>query len=252
MDKQQIAGCFARARRTYDREAHVQLQVAGRMLNFLRQTCTEETHLSHIVEIGCGTGLYSRLLFRTFRPQTLWLNDLCPEMEENLADLLAQSGVSFTPGDAEAIPLPCPAHVITSCSTFQWLTDLPAFFHRCHQALLPGGILAFSTFGPENLREIRSLTGNGLHYFTPTEIREMLIPGFQILHASEEVATLTFPTPTDVLRHLKQTGVTGTEKRIWTRARLQHFNEEYLRLFPTEDGQVSLTYHPVYVIVEKK
>ena len=80
----------------------------------------------------------------------------------------------------------------------------------------------------------------------------MLSPDFHVLHASEEVATLTFPTPTEVLRHLKQTGVTGTEKRIWTRTRLQQFTEEYIRLFSTTDGQVSLTYHPIYILAKKK
>ena len=80
----------------------------------------------------------------------------------------------------------------------------------------------------------------------------MLSPDFHVIHASEEVAILTFPTPTEVLRHLKQTGVTGTEKRIWTRTRLQQFSETYIRLFSTEEGPVSLTYHPMYVIAEKR
>ena len=91
-----------------------------------------------------------------------------------------------------------------------------------------------------------------MHYPTLPELCEMLSSNYRVLYASEEVATLAFPTPTEVLRHLKQTGVTGTEKRIWTRTRLQHFTEEYIRLFPTEDGQVTLTYHPVYVIAERR
>lgn len=252
MDKQRIAECFARARQTYEREAHVQHQVAERMLTYLLEACPDRTVFTHIAEVGCGTGLYSHLLQQTFRPEMLWLNDLCPEMKESLTDLLVLPTVSFTPGDAEEVVLPRQARTITSCSTFQWFTDLPAFFHRCYQVLPPRGILAFTTFGGENLREIRTLTGHGLHYPTLPELCEMLSSNYRVLYASEEVATLAFPTPTEVLRHLKQTGVTGTEKRIWTRTRLQHFTEEYSRLFPTEDGQVTLTYHPVYVIAERR
>ena len=252
MDKQQIAECFARARKTYDREARVQHQVAERMLGFLLHTLTKGQTCLRIAEVGCGTGIYSRLLFDALHPQQLWLNDLCPEMKDSLDDLLSQPTVSFTPGDAESMALPPRNHVITSCSTFQWFSDLPAFFQHCHQALQPEGLLAFSTFGPENLHEIRILTGNGLHYFTLPEIRAMLSPDFHVIHASEEVAILTFPTPTEVLRHLKQTGVTGTEKRIWTRTRLQQFSETYIRLFSTEEGPVSLAYHPMYVIAEKR
>lgn len=252
MEKQLIAERFARARKTYDREARVQQQAASRMLHLLRTYLdpTDATQ-SAILEVGCGTGIYSRLLHETFHPHDLWLNDLCQDMEQSLQDLLAQPGVHFLPGDAETLPLP-PVRVVTSCSTLQWFASPRLFFERCHETLPVGGLLAFSTFGPDNLREIRTLTGNGLHYFTPQELTAMLPAGFRLLHVSEEVATLTFPTPADVLRHLKQTGVTGTEKRIWTRRHLQEFSDAYIRLFAQNDGQVSLTYHPIYVIVDKR
>ena len=118
MDKQRIAECFARARQTYDREAHVQHQVAERMLTYLLEACPDRTVFTHIAEVGCGTGLYSHLLQQTFRPEMLWLNDLCPEMKESLTDLLDLPTVSFTPGDAEEVVLPRQARTITSCSTF--------------------------------------------------------------------------------------------------------------------------------------
>jgi len=55
-----------------------------------------------------------------------------------------------------------------------------------------------------------------------------------------------------VLKHLKQTGVTGTEKRIWTRSRLQSFCKEYTTRFSDAAGNVNLTYHPIYIIARKK
>ena len=250
MEKRLIAERFARARKTYDREARVQYKAAERMLRLL-QAHIKQTGLD-ILEVGCGTGIYSRLLLQEFRPSELWLNDLCFEMEQSLQDLLKQPHVHFLPGDAEALRMPPQVRVITSCSTLQWFSQPQQFFWQCLNTLPPSGLLAFSTFGPENLHEIRILTGNGLHYFTLPEIRAMLSPDFHVIHASEEVAILTFPTPTEVLRHLKQTGVTGTEKRIWTRTRLQQFSETYIRLFSTEEGPVSLTYHPMYVIAEKR
>lgn len=251
MEKQLIAQCFARARRTYDREAHVQHQAAIHMLNLL-QTYAAPTGGQRICEVGCGTGIYSRLLYQAFRPVQLWLNDLCPEMEQSLGDLLGLPEVTFVPGDAETLPLPPDTNIITSCSTLQWFSAPAHFFRRCHEALSNGGILALSTFGPENLCEIRSLTGRGLTYLTPRQLATLLPPGLHLLHASEEIATLCFPTPTDVLRHLKQTGVTGTERRIWTRTHLRNFSEAYVRHFTHTDGQVSLTYHPVYLLAQKR
>ncbi len=131
MDKRLIAERFARARDTYSREARVQQQVAEKMLRLL----TEHTSLFHrIVEFGCGTGSYSRLLLDKLQPESLLLNDLCPEMRECLADLLPQNMVQFIPGDAEALDFPEGTDLITSCSTLQWFNDPEAFFARCHRS----------------------------------------------------------------------------------------------------------------------
>ena len=72
MEKQLIAERFARARKTYDREARVQYKAAERMLRLL-QPHIKRTGLD-ILEVGCGTGIYSRLLRQEFQPSELWLN----------------------------------------------------------------------------------------------------------------------------------------------------------------------------------
>ena len=55
-----------------------------------------------------------------------------------------------------------------------------------------------------------------------------------------------------LLYHLKQTGVTGTCNRAWTRSKLSLFCQEYERLFSPGKGSVSLTYHPIYIIAKKR
>ena len=265
MDKRLIAERFAKARGTYDREARVQQQVAEKMMQLILQHTGENPgRYRNVVEFGCGTGSYSSLLLHTLKPDTLLLNDLCPEMEEcvrNLPDTghfpkaelsAGNTDIRFVPGDAEELEFPAGTDLMTSCSTLQWFNDPGAFFTRCHQALVADGLLAFSTFGATNMHEIRQLTGHGLDYLSVEELQALLSPGFDILHAEEEVISLPFPTPQAVLKHLKQTGVTGTEKRMWTRSRLQSFCEEYTIRFSDAAGNVSLTYHPIYIIARKK
>lgn len=260
-----IAQRFAQARNTYTQEARVQQQVAEKMIRLLAQATGQESRKTepdtekafplkefrNVVEFGCGTGSYSRLLRQCLHPENLLLNDLCPEMEECVSDI-CNATVRFLPGDAELLDFPVETDLITSCSTLQWFGHPAMFFHRCHAALRQGGILAFSTFGAENMHQIRRLTGHGLEYPSLKQLQEMLSCNFDILHAEEELVSLFFPTPQDVLRHLKQTGVTGTEKRIWTRTRLQTFCEEYIRLFANQEGKVELTYHPIYIIARKQ
>ena len=181
-----------------------------------------------------------------------FMRRMCKDSNAYKAFLAITPRVSFLPGDAEALDFPRETDLITSCSTLQWFNDPGAFLTRCHQALVADGLLAFSTFGTTNMHEIRQLTGHGLDYLSVEELQALLSPHFDILHAEEEVVTLPFPTPQAVLKHLKQTGVTGTEKRIWTRSRLQSFCKEYTTRFSDAAGNVSLTYHPIYIIARKK
>lgn len=252
MDKRLIAERFAKARGTYSREARVQQQVAEKMLSLLQSHAP--ARFRHIAEFGCGTGCYSRLLLHALQPQTLLLNDLCPEMRECVAELSAAmpTAVRFLPGDAEAMEFPQGTDLLTSCSTLQWFTDPQRFFIRSHRCLAPKGIFAFSTFGRQNMHEIRAVTGHGLDYLPLETLRRQLAPHFDLLHTEEEIVRLSFDSPVRVLRHLKQTGVTGTEKRIWTRSRLQAFCRTYTQLFSQTDGNVTLTYHPIYIIAQKK
>lgn len=254
IDKQWVARCFAHSRNTYEKEACVQRQVAEKMMRLLKTTWTDQNVAAlpkRVVEVGCGTGSFSRLLADQLQPASLLLNDLCPEMKECLDDVCSHSFTTFQPGDAERMPLPPESQLIASCSTIQWFHHPEAFFKKCHQALSTDGWLAFSTFGKKNMYEIKELTGRGLYYQTLEEHKQLLEPMFQVIYAEEEVAKLNFATPLDVLKHLKQTGVTGTEKRVWSPGRLQRFCQEYLEKFSVGPQSVSLTYHPIYIIAKK-
>ncbi|EJW94268.1 biotin synthesis protein BioC [gut metagenome] len=254
IDKQWVARCFAHSRNTYEKEACVQRQVAEKMMRLLLaawQNLTITTLPERVVEVGCGTGSFSRLLADRLQPTSLLLNDLCPEMEECLLDVCSLPFTSFLPGDAENMVIPEKTQLIASCSTIQWFHHPQVFFEHCHQALDADGWLAFSTFGKENLYEIKELTGSGLYYQTLEEHKQLLKPIFQVVHAEEEVVKLNFSTPLDVLKHLKKTGVTGTEKRVWSPGRLQRFCQKYLEKFSTGPQSVSLTYHPIYIIAKK-
>ena len=114
-------------------------------------------------------------------------------------------------------------------------------------------MLLFNTFTPDNLSEIRALTGRGLAYPEADAIRRWVgEAGLRILEERTEKIRLTFDTPLDVLRHLKLTGVTAThDAPAWTRRTQALFDEQYRRLFSTDDGKVTLTYSPLYVLAVK-
>lgn len=133
------------------------------------------------------------------------------------------------------------------------MDDLPLFFEKLAGHLTGGGYLLFNTFAPDNLTEIRQLTGQGLNYPSTDQLKAWLLPHFRLLHVEETTIRLTFPSPEDVLRHLKYTGVTATgNAQPWTRRIQSEFSRRYRDLFPAEPHQVTLTYRPVYLLGVKK
>lgn len=240
---------FSKAAGSYEKEAMVQRRIAATLTDLL-QGYLPVPRIRQILEIGCGTGIFSRGLIQAFAPSRLWLNDLCPEMVNHLQDILDRN-VTFEPGDAEKYAFRSTYNLIASCSALQWFKDPEAFFAKAHALLEPDGILAFSTFGKENLREVTAITHQGLPYLSLREITGRLSAGYEIIHASEERIIKTFPTPIEVLYHLKRTGVTGVGQQQWTKEHLRRFCSEYHRLFNV-DRALPLTYHPIYIIAKKK
>ena len=242
---------FAKSAPSYNNDAEAQQQVACRMINLLQPYLSKG--VQRIIEIGCGTGFYSRLLIESFAPKQFTLNDICPEMEAYCGDILRHPNHSFVACDAELWELPQPIDLLTSCSTFQWFFRPQVFFHKAYKALYNNGMFAFSTFGKDNLHEINSLTGLSLHYATMAELSETLSQtGFSILCAQEEKIILTFDSPKEVLLHIKRTGVNGISQQKWTKSTLQCFSERYASNYSVDQGKISLTYHPMYFICRKK
>ena len=246
-DKELIRKRFSGAGAAYGDAAVVQRDIAAALSSMI------DMHVpglfrDRILEVGCGTGFLTRRLAADTAVKELFINDICSEFSSFFEDL---PSVKFIPGDAELIDFPSGIGLIASSSVIQWFDSQESFFHKCRKCLRSGGYLAFSTFGGNNLYEIRELTGKGLAYPSLQELETWLSrAGFHILRMDEEEVTLTFPTPIDILRHLRMTGVTGTSGHTWSRGRLTTFTESYFERFRT-DGGVSLTYHPVYVVTQK-
>lgn len=250
-DKKQVRIHFARAAATYDRQASVQERVADRLLALV------DAHIGQppvsALEIGCCTGILTRRIAVRFpQLQVLHVNDLVEEFGRLAGQVPLSGQVRFLGGDIETRPLPQSYHLILSSSTFHWLYDLAAFFAKLQRHLHPGGLLAFAMYGPENLQEIRALTGSGLEYPSLEKLKNLLEQqNFGIAEATEETKVLHFPDPAAVLQHLRQTGVNALAGPGWNRAQLQEFISQYQARFQTVQG-VRLTYHPMYLVARRR
>ena len=119
MDKALIRQRFAKATDSYDRQAGMQKHVARHMAEAIKSHIPDSDGWN-VLEIGCGTGLFTREYLRGFRPGRLLLNDICPEVEPYLSGLPTASPIHFQACDAETLRFPAGQHLIVSCSAVQW------------------------------------------------------------------------------------------------------------------------------------
>ncbi len=242
-DKNLITQRFARSLKTYPANAPVQQQIAGILLDELIDVAGCE--YENIVEVGCGAGLLTQMIEKQLNYQKLFLNDLVPQCQQLAASIEASE---FIPGDIEQLPyINDDIDLLISSSTFQWLGHLEKTLAKFARWLGPGGILAFSTFGPDNFKEIAQLTGKALHYPDANQLKKMLEKNFEVLTCYEKHYYCQFPDGRAVLEHLKKTGVAAISSQPWTRGDLKRFNDDYIRNF-SQDDKVMLTYHPLIVI----
>lgn len=247
MDKSLIKDRFSKASATYDENAYVQRYVAHRLIEklSLAGVCSRPS----VLEVGCGTGIFTKELLRMFSPFKLWLNDLCEDICVTLPET-PETEVLPMSGDAEILPFPDGLDMIVSSSVIQWFADLPGFIEKSAVSLSPGGILAFATYGERNMEEMAAVAGTTLRYHSMKELVPMLSGRFEIMDAEEAVARLHFSSAISLLRHIKGTGVSGVKREFWTKGRLESFGKKYAELFPSEEG-LPLTYHPIWIVARK-
>ncbi|MEI7823804.1 MAG: malonyl-ACP O-methyltransferase BioC [Chlorobiaceae bacterium] len=254
INKQLVRERFCRTLRSYGSQAVVQKAMAEELTGII---CREEPGCSfgRVLEVGSGSGAFTTELLSRCSVKSYYANDLVEESLFALQGVLDRHPVEefhFLAGDIERQELlPSALDLVASSATLQWLDDLDGFFRNISAHLKPGGILAFSTFGPSNMREISSIEGVGLSYHTLGELELLAGRYFDLTVSREEHTRMEFSSPEAMLCHIRQTGVNGLLRSSWTKSRYLHFVEEYRRLFSCENG-VYLTYHPLYCCLKKR
>lgn len=157
MDKALIRQRFAKATDSYDRQAGMQKHVARHMAEAIKSHIPDSDGWN-VLEIGCGTGLFTREYLRGLRPGRLLLNDICPEVEPYLSGLPTASPIRFQACDAETLRFPAGQHLIVSCSAVQWFRASRTVPFRLPGTADNRGILGLQYIRPTKRKEVpRSL-----------------------------------------------------------------------------------------------
>ncbi len=188
---------------SYNDNAIVQRKVAVKLGEMIKKNYSI-TNFEKVLELGCGTGMFTREFLSHFAPKILHCNDYfsC----ENFLPKI--STIKFIQGDMKDI-IEDNYDIIISSSSFQWIENLDKFFCRLSNKT---NKLAFSIYTEGNLKEIKEHFNVGLEYKTNEFILKKLKKYFSKVEFQSEEFSLDFDTPLEALRHIKKTGVSLNKK----------------------------------------
>jgi malonyl-CoA O-methyltransferase len=263
IDKRLMRRAFERAAQSYDQAAVLQREVSQRMLERLDLV---KLTPALILDAGSGTGAGSRMLARRYPDARVIGLDIAPAMLhvarqsdpwwKRSLPFLKGNVPQYVGGDLERLPLPAASvNLLWSNLALQWCDDLPAAFAEFQRVLAKGGLLMFSTFGPDTLRELKhAFAGLDGHthvnrFLDMHDIGDQLAyAGFSAPVMDMEFITLTYPDLMGLLRELKAIGAhnvtSGRSRGLMGKHTWRAMLENYEKL--RKDGRLPATYEVVY------
>jgi malonyl-CoA O-methyltransferase len=264
---------FERAATTYDRAAVLQREVGQRLAERL---ALMRLRPAAIVDVGCGTGdALSELSTRYPDAFVAGLDSAFAMLDvarrRNAAARATERSLfarwfgsrtrngaepALVCGDASHLPLAAGSvDLVWSNLTLQWIDEPSIAFEGFHRVLRSGGLLLFSTLGPDTLRELRTAfagVDQATHvsrFIDMHDLGDMLVhTGFADPVMDMETITLTYEDARTMMHELKAIGAhnatRGRPRGLIGRARWQRVLDA-LEAF-RRDGRLPATYEVVY------
>ncbi|MEW5713949.1 malonyl-ACP O-methyltransferase BioC [Pseudomonas sp. SB113] len=254
-DKRQVAASFSRAAASYDSVAELQRAVGHELLAHLPSACTPRRWL----DMGCGTGYFSRVLGELLPASQGVALDIAEGMLNHAQPL--GGAHHFVAGDAERLPLKTESfELLFSSLAVQWCANFDAVLSEAYRVLQPGGVLAFASLCVGTLDELRESwrAADGLVHvnrFRTFEAYQQLCAasGFRVASLERRPHVLHYPDVRSLTHELKALGAhnlnPGRPGGLTGRARIVALVDAYEQ-FRQAEG-LPATYQVVYAVLEK-
>lgn len=255
LNKKLVRSAFDRSASRYDEVAILQHDIGQQLLERLDFILMEP---QRILDLGAGTGICSAALAKKYKKAQTIALDLAPNM---LREAKKRRGwfskQSFLCADAEYLPLvDHSVDLIFSNFAIQWCGDLDQLFSEVRRVLRPGGLLMFSTLGPDTLKELRQSwqkTDDDIHvnaFMDMHDIGDGLLRS-QLSDPVMDAATytLTYKDTRALMSDLKVLGAhnvnQGRSHGLTGRQRIKTMTQHYEK-FRQQDGLLPASYEVIF------
>lgn len=254
LDRGRLRAAFDRASAGYEAAADLQARVSAELLERL----TAFDFAPRVVlDLGAGTGRVTRELKRRYPRALVIALDLSPGM---LREARRHQGLwrrfARVCGDALRLPLAgSSVDLVFSSLVLQWCEPLGQALAEVRRVLKPSGFFAFSTFGPDTLKELRAAWARADGFSHVNRFLDMHDVGDAIAHSGlaepvldVERVELGYPDTLSLMRDLKAIGAhnvtAGRPRTLLGKARLRRMTDAYEAF--RRRGALPATYEVIY------
>jgi len=257
IDKNKVNRNFSKGADTYDKAAIIQKYMADKIEIFINGSKKNYK----ILEIGCGTGIFSKKILNSFTNSRVDFLDISPGMLEKAKEKLGEEErIRYILNDIEQHQPEEKYDIIFSNATFQWIENQENLFRHLYSILDFGGKIVFSTFGKKTYCELResfkSIDGNlcfSQDFITSKTLKEIVEENFMVLVSDEEYMIESYPDVITFLKMIRNIGANSAMggDQYLTKGRLVKLEDIYMSKYG--DGtKIDVTNHLIYMVLEKR
>ena len=244
---------FERAAGTYDAAAVVQSEIRQRLLERLDIVKLQP---QVVLDLGSGTGLSTKALRQRYPVQVVAFDVSSAMLRQAGKQQSLLRRFQRVQGDAHRLPFRSDTvDLVFSNLLLEWCHDPDQVFREIRRVMKPGGLLTFTTLGPDTLREVRdSWRGIDAHthvhrFIDMHDIGDALMRlGYAEPVMDTERLTVTYPGLPALMSELRATGsgnlAAGAARGLTGRRRWRQFEAAGAAL--TKSGVISASVEVVY------
>lgn len=257
IEKKIVAQNFSRGVQTYNLNAYIQTKMANELYSMLD---TNMNHIKNILELGCGTGIFSDMLVKKYPDSNFLFADISDKMIEYLKKKYSnQKNIKYLCCDAELYKFQENYDLIASNAVFQWFENIENALKNYKKNLSINGKVIFSIYGENTYFELRKVVQEVLgenyyiqNFISRDYLEKIIKENFKNYIIKEELIMQYFDNIMDYFKYIKNIGANSAlnNKKNFSHSKYKKIEEMYNK-YHSENGKLNFTNHIIYVYAEK-